>query len=153
MDRAGRRVLLMIAGFGMAATTFMMSFYYYTLAHDAEYAASFMSLAVASLLLYIVGYSLGWGPVPGLVMSEIFPIRARASASALTTIVAWGSSFLMTKIFSDFDSPTQLSHAFFIFGLALIMSVIFVSKLVPETKGKRLEDIELYFLGVSEQYS
>ena len=57
------------------------------------------SLAVFSLIFYIVAFSLGWGPIPMLVMSEITPVKARGAASAITVVVAWLSSFVVTKVF------------------------------------------------------
>ena len=46
-----------------------------------------------------MAFSLGWGPIPMLVMSEITPVKARGTASAITVVVAWLSSFIVTKVF------------------------------------------------------
>ena len=149
MDRAGRRVLLIIAGLGMAVSNIALAFYYHLLAVDSPLASGITSLCVASLVIYIIAFSLGWGPIPGLVMSEIFPIRARASASGLTALVGWAASFVITKVFSDFEDAAEISHAFLFFGVACVAGIVFVYRILPETKGKRLEDIELYFLGAA----
>ncbi len=56
------------------------------------------SLALGSLVGYIIAFALGWGPIPMLVMSEITPVRARGAASGITVIVAWLSAFIVTKV-------------------------------------------------------
>ena len=145
MDRAGRRVLLVIATAGMAAGCFGMAYYYYATAPMETNTIAW--LAMVSVLGYIVAFSLGMGPIPMLMMSEIFPVRARGSASAICTIVSWGSAFLITKEFAWMQASFGPSNVFLMFGVACICGVVFIVRLVPETKGKSLEDIELYFLG------
>ena len=56
------------------------------------------SLALGSLVGYIMAFSIGWGPIPMLVMSEITPVRARGTASGITVVVAWSSAFIVTKV-------------------------------------------------------
>ena len=145
MDRAGRRYLLLLAGFGMAVANIILAVFFYTQEH---YPGSEIGwLALASLIVYIVAFSLGWGPIPMLVMSEIFPSHARGHASAITTVCGWTFSFLVTKEFSTVQLYAGPHGAFLFFGLSCLLSISFVYKMVPETNGKSLEDIELYFLG------
>ena len=56
------------------------------------------TLAIFGLIFYIIAFSLGWGPIPMLVMSEITPVKARGAASAISVVVAWLSSFVVTKV-------------------------------------------------------
>lgn len=69
-----------------------------TLKSLSHFAGASSTLAIVSLMYYIVSFSLGWGPIPMLVMSEITPVKARGPASAISVVVAWTSSFIVTKV-------------------------------------------------------
>ena len=140
MDKAGRRKLLAIAGIGMGLSCFTMAYCFL----DTD---SSGSLSLLSLVLYIVAFALGWGPIPMLIMSEVFPVKTRGPATSMASITSWGSSFVVTSSYGLLLSLFGQSGAFALFGICCILSVVFVARMVPETKGKSLEDIELYFLG------
>ncbi|XP_046344784.2 solute carrier family 2, facilitated glucose transporter member 8-like [Haliotis rufescens] len=147
MDRAGRRKLLIIAGLIMSATLFMFGLYYKLQASNSLNSTMKTWLPVCSLMIYIVGFSLGWGPIPMLVMSEIFPSRARGAASSIAILGNWLVAFVVTKEFMTMQTILGQDGTFYLFAMFCLMSVMFVWKYLPETKGKSLEDIELYFLG------
>ena len=148
MDRTGRRRLLIIAGSLMSFTCATFGYYYYAVSTGTS-PASLSWLAILSLVLYIIGFSLGWGPVPMLVMSEIFPARARGAASGIAVLSNWFCAFIITKEFLFFQEVLGQAGTFWLFGICCLSGVMFVAKYLPETKGKSLEDIELYFLGRS----
>ncbi len=150
MDKVGRRYLLLLAGMGMSITCFTMGYYYHASAEDPDNELSW--LALASLIFYILFFAIGWGPIPMLVMSEIFPVRSRGRASAIATFAAWFSGFIITKEYNFLQETVGPAGAFWIFGAFCIVGMVFVSKNVPETKGKSLEDIELYFLGKATRH-
>lgn len=150
MDRAGRRFLLISGGLIMSATCFAFAWYYHTLGSSSttgELASNMGWLAILSLVLYIIGFSLGWGPIPMLVMSEIFPARARGTASGMAILCNWVCAFIVTKEFIFLKDTLGPAGTFCIFGGFCFTSVVYVYQILPETKGKSLEDIELYFLG------
>lgn len=147
MDKMGRKKLLIIAGSTMALTCTTFGYYYYRMSSGTH--ANISWLAITSLIIYIIGFSLGWGPIPMLVMSEIFPAPARGAASGIATFTNWFCAFLITKEFIAFQELFGQAGTFWIFGVCCLFGVMFVSKYLPETKGKSLEDIELYFLGRS----
>lgn len=143
MDRAGRRLLLIISGIIMAMSC--LTFTCYFLADTTS--SSIQWLGLVSLVVYIIGFSLGWGPIPMLAMSEIFPAKARGAASAVAIFSNWTCAFIVTKYFSLMLEMLGSTGTFALFGVCCATGVIFVWKYLPETKGKSLEDIELYFLG------
>jgi SP family facilitated glucose transporter-like MFS transporter 8 len=150
MDRAGRRVLLILAGTGMALSCFTLGYYYKQQAAAEANAMEITDLswlALSSLVVYIVAFSIGLGPIPMLVMSEIFPVRARGTASGIASFICWFCGFIVTKEYATMETILGQYGAFWFFGLCCIAGVLFVWRSVPETKGKSLEDIELYFLG------
>ena len=145
MDKAGRRLLLLVAGLGMTVSCLLLGYYYHALANKAGDGLSW--LALTSVVCYIIAFSLGWGPIPMLVMSEIFPVKARGAASAISTSLSWTASFILTNQFAALQATVGAYGAFWLFAFFCCLGTMFVFKMVPETKGKSLEDIELYFLG------
>lgn len=149
MDKLGRRKLLIIAGLGMALSCFTLGLYYNVSRANAASTGSLSWLALASLIGYIVAFSLGWGPVPMLFMSEVLPARARGTASGAATLVNWGLAFFVTKFFSSMQEAAGLDGSFWLFGIACLFAVLFVFRQVPETNGRSLEEIEQFFAGQS----
>jgi len=145
MDSLGRRRLLMIAGLGMALSCGTLGLYYNMSRADASTTESLGWLALASLIGYVVAFSLGWGPVPMLFMSEVLPARARGTSSGAATLVNWGLAFVVTKFFASLQEAAGLDGSFWLFGVACLFAVAFVVRHVPETKGRSLEDIEQFF--------
>ncbi|KAM9361058.1 solute carrier family 2, facilitated glucose transporter member 8 [Symphorus nematophorus] len=166
MDRAGRKVLLIISGAAMAISTTAFGVYFYlmsithktTLSHvmldiqsevGEEPHADLAWLALASMAVFITGFALGWGPIPWLVMSEIFPLKVRGVASAVCVLTNWSMAFLITKTFQDMMNLLTSAGTFWLFASMCILNVIFTMVFIPETKGKTLEQIEATFRGTS----
>ncbi|XP_028269834.1 solute carrier family 2, facilitated glucose transporter member 8 [Parambassis ranga] len=154
MDRAGRKVLLVISGVAMAISTTAFGVYFYLMSkfHSAggeEPHADLSGLALASMAVFITGFALGWGPIPWLVMSEIFPIKARGFASAVCVLSNWSMAFLVTKNFQDMMNLLTSAGTFWLFASMCTVNIIFTIAFIPETKGKTLEQIEATFRGTS----
>jgi len=97
---------------------------------------------VFALMLNVSGYQVGFGPISWLMISEIFPLGVRGAALSTAAMVNFGSNFLMTLCQTALMAALTPSGTFFTYlGLALI-SFAFVLMIVPETKGKTLEEIE-----------
>lgn len=145
MDSQGRRRMLIVAGLGMAVSCATLGMYYNMSRASSASTESLGWLALASLIGYVVAFSLGWGPVPLLFMSEVLPARARGTASGVATLVNWGLAFLVTYFFASLQEATGLDGSFWLFGVGCLLAVVFVVRHVPETKGRSLEDIEQFF--------
>ncbi|CAH1790249.1 unnamed protein product [Owenia fusiformis] len=140
IDRAGRRTLLQIGGLGMTIACFIFGGFYHVKSEAGW-------VAVGSLVLFTMSFAISWGPIPMLMNSEIFPVRARGTASSISCFTNWLVGFIITKQFILMQESLGQDGTFWLFGLFCFIATIFVWKTVPETKGKSLEDIELYFLG------
>ncbi|XP_078737596.1 solute carrier family 2, facilitated glucose transporter member 8 isoform X1 [Lampetra fluviatilis] len=174
MDRAGRKLLLCLSGVIMAASAATFGAYFKLTGSGGngtlgaldlalpyaggapdhglamEGAASTGSLgwlALASMLLYIVGFSLGWGPIPWIVMSEVFPVRWRGVASGVCVAVNWISAFVVTKEFHDFSEWLGFPGAFWFFASVCAAGFVLTIVALPETKGRSLEQIQAHFEG------
>lgn len=145
IDRGGRRFLLLQASISMSINLIIAGVYYYITTNNADGGVDLSWIAVTTLSVYIVAFASGWGPCTWLMMSEIFPLRARGTASGIATFFNWFCSFIVTKAFTYMIDSLTEAGTFWFFGIIMFISIIFVYKFVPETKGKSLEEIQIYF--------
>ncbi|KAJ6808871.1 sugar transporter ERD6-like 16 [Iris pallida] len=140
MDKSGRRPLLMVSASGTFVGCFLTGISFY-LKGQGIYIQWVPTLALSGILVYIGSFSVGMGAVPWVMMSEIFPINIKGIAGSLVTLVNWSGSWLMTYAF-NFLMSWSPSGTFFLFSAACATTVLFVAKVVPETKGRTLEEIQ-----------
>ncbi|XP_026858728.2 solute carrier family 2, facilitated glucose transporter member 8 [Electrophorus electricus] len=163
MDRAGRKVLLILSGVAMCVSEVVFGIYFKlsTMEHGNSSLLKALSgthgtvsetppndltwLALASMGVFITGFALGWGPTPWLVMSEIFPMRARGFGSAVCVLTNWTCAFIVTKTFQNLMDLITSAGTFWMFSGLCALNVIFTIFFVPETKGKTLEEIQAHF--------
>ncbi|XP_066896788.1 solute carrier family 2, facilitated glucose transporter member 8 isoform X2 [Kogia breviceps] len=110
-------------------------------------AALVMDRAGRRLLLASSGFAVGWGPIPWLLMSEIFPLHVKGVATGVCVLTNWFMAFLVTKEFSSLMEVLRPYGAFWLAAAFCICSVLFTLACVPETKGKTLEQITAHFEG------
>ncbi|XP_049619220.1 solute carrier family 2, facilitated glucose transporter member 8 [Syngnathus scovelli] len=152
MDKAGRKVLLVISGMAMVISTAAFGLYFYLMSRSSspeEHHANMAWLALTSMAVFITGFALGWGPIPWLVMSEIFPVKVRGFASSVCVLTNWGMAFIITKSFQDMMTLLTSAGTFWLFSCMCLLSVVFTVVFVPETKGRTLEQIEANFQGTA----
>jgi len=100
-------------------------------------------MALAALMGYISGYSISFGPVTWLVISEIFPSRLKGRAASLTATMNWSANLLVSWTFLSMLSAVGVPVTFLIYSCVCFISMVFVFCCVPETKGRTLEQIEM----------
>ncbi|XVF66851.1 hypothetical protein PTKIN_Ptkin10aG0071600 [Pterospermum kingtungense] len=146
VDRVGRKPLLYVSTIGMTVCLFTLSLSLAVLGSG--------QLVIALSVLCVCGnvafFSVGIGPICWIVTSEIFPLRLRAQASALGAVGNRVCSGFVAMSFLSLSRTITVAGTFFLFSLLSALSVFFVYTLVPETKGKSLEQIELLFQNQSE---
>lgn len=149
VDRFGRRILLVLSGIGDAASLTALGYFFYvqeqakTNPDSAELLGELKSwLPVVSLIIFISTYCIGWGPLPWGILGELFASDVKSKASSITVCVCWGIGFLITKFYSDISSAFGNHTAFWIFAACSALSVLFTIFILPETKGKSLEQIQ-----------
>lgn len=143
MDKSGRRPLLMIAAGGMCISCFIVGLSFYIQGHFDGSSLLLLAkiLSLIGLLGYIATFSMGMGGIPWVIMSEIFPLNMKRIAGSLVSLTAWFGSWIVTLTFSSLFSWSSTA-SFFIFCIVCAFTVLFVVKLVPETKGRTLEEIQ-----------
>lgn len=154
MDKAGRKFLLILSGSLMSVSCITFSLYYiFEDKHIADPKKWYMkALSLGSLAMYISMFSIGWGPVPWLYMSEILPAKVRGTCSGLATAVNWSVSFLVTKFFTDLQNLIKPYGVFFLFSGTNFFGVLFVLIFIIETKGRSLEEIERHITQGESNY-
>lgn len=138
MDRQGRKSLLITSFFGMAASMLLLSLSF-TWKALAPYSGT---LAVLGTVCYVLSFSLGAGPVPALLLPEIFASRIRAKAVALSLGMHWAANFVIGLYFLSFVNKFGISSVYLGFSGICLSAVLYIAANVVETKGRSLEEIE-----------
>ncbi|OTF73799.1 Facilitated trehalose transporter Tret1-like protein [Euroglyphus maynei] len=153
VDRLGRKILLGASGLLHVISLAALGVYYYLADKQPDTAKSLGWLPLVSLVVFIIGFSIGYGPVPWLMVAEITPTDSRAMTSAFATAFNWTCAFLMTKNFELLKDTITTEGTFFSFSAFAIVSIIFVVCMLPETKGKSSEQIAQNFKSSSSSSS
>lgn len=139
VDKFGRKPLMIIGSVGMAVSMTALGFTFYF--------DQLGLLALIFMLLYTASFAMSWGPVCWVLLSEIFPNSIRGALS-IAVAAQWIANWIVSFTFPIMNDNTwltaQFNHGFsyWIYGVMGILSALFVWKLVPETKGKTLEEME-----------
>ncbi len=134
VDKWGRKPLLIVGSAGMAIGMFAIS------------ALAFMKIIGIGTLIFIIIYTasfmMSWGPICWVLISEIFPNKIRGKAVAIAVAAQWAANYFIS---STYPAMMEFSGGFTygFYGLMSVLSLIFVWKMVPETKGKSLEEMEI----------
>jgi MFS family permease len=134
LDRWGRRAILMTAsgGMGVALTLLVIGLNI----HISPV------LMLACILLYVAFFALGMGPGPWLIISEIFPTKVRGRAASIATSTLWSGTLVVTFTFLSLVKVLNLWGTFAIYGALSFVCFVYVWKMIPETKGRTLEQIQ-----------
>ncbi|XP_053692157.1 facilitated trehalose transporter Tret1-like [Sabethes cyaneus] len=146
VDRAGRRVLLMVSGGAMMVSALAFGIYLLLLESDGDVASQVAQLGwipVAALCVYVTLFSVGLGPVPWLMLGEIFASDVKGPASALANMTSFGLSFVLSRLFPLAWDSIGGGPTFIIFAGFCLLAVVFVVLVVPETKGKSLGEVQI----------
>ncbi|KAM1965988.1 hypothetical protein ACFX15_046262 [Malus domestica] len=138
MDKQGRKSLLLGSFGGMAASMLLLSLSF-TWKALAPYSAP---LSVTGTVLYVLSFALGAGPVPALLLPEIFASRIRAKAVSLSLGMHWISNFVIGLYFLSFVTKFGIGRVYFGFAGVCLLAVLYIAGNIVETKGRSLEEIE-----------
>jgi sugar porter (SP) family MFS transporter len=141
LDRTGRRTLLMIGVSGMVVSLVALGAAF--IGGGGSTAASLV--AIASLMAYVAAFAISLGPIFWLMNAEIYPLNVRSKAAGVGTMANWTFNFIVSLTFLVLIDALGRSGAFWLYAGIGVLTLWFCWKYVPETKGKRLEDIEEIF--------
>jgi sugar porter (SP) family MFS transporter len=141
IDRLGRRTLLFIGSFGYIISLGLVAWAFFT----AHY-----SIIPACIFAFIAAHAIGQGAVIWVFISEIFPNRHRAEGQSLGSSTHWIFAALLTTFFPSMVTVFAPGCVFLFFCLMMVLQLVWVKTMMPETKGRTLENIERH-LGVSQE--
>ncbi|XP_064536077.1 facilitated trehalose transporter Tret1-2 homolog [Drosophila montana] len=141
IDRVGRKILLYISAVAMILTLFLLAAFFFC-KYKGMKTSDYGWIPLMCCVVYVMGFSVGFGPIPWLMMGEILPARIRGLAASIVVGFNWTCAFIVTKTFQDMIDSIGSHGAFGVFGSVCILALLFVIFFVPETKNKTLEEIE-----------
>ncbi|CAG4979040.1 unnamed protein product [Parnassius apollo] len=142
IDRAGRKMLLYISSVTMTLTLMTLGTFFYVRDSLNLDVITLGWLPLTCVMIYLLGFSLAFGPIPWLMMGEILPAKIRGAAASICTSFNWLCTFTVTKTFHNILVAIGPSGTFWLFGSICFIGLFFVVVCVPETRGKSLEQIE-----------
>lgn len=134
VEKLGRRVLMLIGASGLAGIYLILGACYY-------FSVSGIFMVILCVLA-IACYAMTLGPITWVLISEIFPNKVRAIAVATSTLFLWLGSFSLTLSFPLLNSSLGTSGTFWIYSAICVVAFIYFVKVLPETRGKSLEELE-----------
>jgi predicted MFS family arabinose efflux permease len=102
-------------------------------------------VAIGGLVIYVACFAFGLGPISWLLISEIYPLKNRGVAMSAVTVTNWATNLLVAVTFLTLVSLLGHAGTFWLYGIVAVAAWIFFYRLVPETKGRSLEQIEAHW--------
>jgi len=146
IDRIGRKPILLIGSVGMALSLSLLT---YTFTRASTGPSGSLSLegvygplALVAANIYVVFFNFSWGPVMWVMLGEMFPNQIRGTALGVSGLAQWTANFAITMTFPVLLAGIGLAGAYGIYTLCAVLSIWFVVRMVHETRGLELEDMQ-----------
>lgn len=139
IKKSGRRALTAISGFGTAITLLLLALYLY-LTNDSASNVSWVPLLL--FVSYVVFITIGLNPLPWCMTGELFPLRFRATGSAIVTFFNFFCVFVVVKTKTTLFAYLRPEGAYTVYGIITAAGIIILCIYLPETKNKSLQEIE-----------
>ncbi|MBU6446750.1 MAG: MFS transporter, partial [Verrucomicrobia bacterium] len=139
IDRVGRRPLLIAGLIGMAGSLFILGLSFLSQGHASGLTAIF------AMLIYVGFFAVSLGPVAWLIISEVYPLGVRGRAMGIATFSNWLCNYFVSLTFLTLIQDLGTSGTFWLYAIICLLGLWFVIRLVPETKGKTLEEIQSFW--------
>ena len=140
MDRFNRRTILLFGSIVMALSIGILSILNFTLKVQDATVPTMILIGI-----YIFGFAVSWGPICWLMIGEIFPLNVRGVGTSIGSAANWIGNFIVSQFFLELLHMfrNNVGGPFAVFTFFAIVSIFFVIYMVPETRGKTLEQIEM----------
>jgi len=138
IDRVGRKTLLLVGLAGMTVSLLILG---------SAFAFSGLSgiiswVTLAGLMLYIASFAVSFGPILWVMLPEIFPLNVRGTGTGVSALSNWGANFAVAQAFLPLVALIGRSAVFWMLAVVCVAAALFIHFLVPETRGRSLEQIE-----------
>jgi MFS family permease len=160
VERFGRKPLLLVSSVLSCISVYTLAIYFYleenVCPQDDPGCTSGISedllnklswIPLVTLIIFVMGMNMGLGPLPWMMNGEMYSEEAKSISAALATATNWTTTFLVTKFSTNLTNAIKNSGTYFVYGSVCFACSIFVIFVVPETKGKSIQDMKEYFEG------
>ena len=137
LERNGRRQLLLVSSLGVCCMLVILGFS--TLPFMSEHQ---LWLALICIVVFRCFFSIGLGPVPSILSSEILPYQIRARGLSLASALNWIVNYIITANFLAWVDAVGITYVYLIYACFALVTFVFTWLVIPETKGKSLEELE-----------
>lgn len=134
-------MLLLISSGFMCLCTLLLGVFFY-LKDNGEDVSAITWLPLVSLCVFMITFSIGFGPIPWMILGELFPPAIKGTASSIASCFNWVLAFVVTKFYGSVSKQAGTGITFFIFMSLMLCCTVFISYFVKETKGKTQEEIQ-----------
>lgn len=131
----------------MSLMLIALGVYFFLLEQESEVVGSLAWLPLTSLCIHLIAYSVGYGPLPWLLMSEVYSKEYNAIASPATGAFAWALAFTVTGTFGPIRDAIGMAATFWMFGGLSLIGIFFSYFVVIETKAKTMAEIQKILAG------
>ncbi|XP_076055622.1 facilitated trehalose transporter Tret1-like [Oratosquilla oratoria] len=145
VDKAGRRFLLLLASGCMSLSLMGLGTFFYLKSNNSELAATLRWLPFLTIAIFTFSFATGFGSTPWMILSELNPPNVKEWAVSTGSIINWSSAFIVTVTFDALQRAWGDFSAYFFFCGINALAFVFCFLVVPETKGKTLEEIGAQF--------
>ena len=166
-DLIGRKILLIASGVGTFIGTTMLGIHFFitrpslcvfvsanstaalnetmTIQDGVLCNEHYTSFAIVSLVVYNIGFSIGWGPILWVMVGELLPLSVRGVGTGIATFVTWSLAAIVVGSYLSLSAAIQPWFVWWTYSIVNFASVVFVIVCLFETKGKSLEDIQVRY--------
>lgn len=149
VDRVGRKILWIVSLIIMITCLILLGVYFLIKNSDPELAKTLSLLPLISLCVYLVGFSLGSGPLPWAMLGELLPDQIKSIVGSAVTCVNWFLAFVVTVSFTSIIEAVGAAAVYFGFAVLQTLTLAFIILVLIETKNKSLEQIQQELSGTS----
>ncbi|KYB25889.1 facilitated trehalose transporter Tret1 [Tribolium castaneum] len=145
IDKLGRKILLFTSAVVMALSSLVLAIYFTLKCRtsiDGDILHELGFIPIVSLCLFVVVFSIGLGPIPWMISSEIFTPEIKSIASSSAGTFNWFLAFLVTKFYLQVNERVGQDSTFYAFAVLSLLGGAFVYFVIPETKGKTVEQVQ-----------
>ena len=149
VDKFGRRKLLLWGAIAMCSAALALGIYYifnskpYCDPDSSKCVNILAPLSLIGVTMYSASFQAAWAGLPYLVAAEIIPLQVRGVGMGMVTFFGWSSAAICLLIYEPYQNAVTLWAPFITFAIIMFCAILFVYKLVPETKGKTLEQTSI----------
>ncbi|XP_026322911.1 facilitated trehalose transporter Tret1-like [Hyposmocoma kahamanoa] len=142
VDRLGRKLLMWTTSLGLTIFLGLIGVYALLDSYYNYDMGSWAFLPLLCLIIYMILFTLGVGPVPWILVAEMFPVKTKCLASGIASFMCWLAGFIWTRFFRDVAASYGIYTAFWVLAVCCGVGFVFSATLLPETKGKTFDEIQ-----------